>query len=312
MDEEYIPEERKRMINKVLRLVFLLIATGILVLLIIHGEIYPIYGLSSISGILLGFIAPCLHKAAQDCTGTNEWQTSLRKLLRGKLITNDSLIRISFAYLYRIQIDGKYMLIRNKRGTKKYQPVGGVYKYEKAEKDYIAENYHVVNDNKIINDKESKDDYRLYVPAKYLKCFVERFDSSTAQRELISNVGREFTEELIRPRILDFSHIEYRYCGRHFTTIEYSRVFNCYELLLADIVELKPTGIQEESIRNLMKNTSSEYVFVTADEIKSCGVRAETGDLEENIADHTIKTLQETENKLINYKNQRTSFSVDL
>ena len=74
----------------------------------------------------------------------------------------------------------------------------------------------------------------------------------------------------------------------------------------------KPTGIQEESIRNLMKNTSSEYVFVTADEIKSCGVRAETGDLEENIADHTIKTLQETENKLINYKNQRTSFSVDL
>ena len=41
-------------------------------------------------------------------------------------------------------------------------------------------------------------------------------------------------------------------------------------------------------------------------------VRAETGDLEENIADHTIKTLQETENKLINYKNQRTSFSVDL
>ncbi len=38
---------------------------------------------------------------------------------------NDKEIRLSFAYLIRIRINDKYLLIKSKRD--KYQPVGGVY-----------------------------------------------------------------------------------------------------------------------------------------------------------------------------------------
>ena len=36
--------------------------------------------------------------------------------------------RISYAYLFRIKIENKYLLIKGKR-IEQYQPVGGVFKY---------------------------------------------------------------------------------------------------------------------------------------------------------------------------------------
>ena len=38
-------------------------------------------------------------------------------------------IRFSIAYLYRIQIEDKYLLIKSNRIKDFYQPVGGAYKY---------------------------------------------------------------------------------------------------------------------------------------------------------------------------------------
>src|SRR5690242_2262007 len=40
-----------------------------------------------------------------------------------------SEIRLSISYLYRIEMNGKYLLIKSYRIPNTYQPVGGVYKY---------------------------------------------------------------------------------------------------------------------------------------------------------------------------------------
>ncbi|MBR0171669.1 MAG: hypothetical protein IJQ21_02645 [Lachnospiraceae bacterium] len=61
----------------------------------------------------------------------------------------------------------------------------------------------------------------------------------------MDNVGREFKEELIDTRLLNWSHIEYRYCGRYMSDLRFEKHFQMYELLLADVVELMPTKEQE-------------------------------------------------------------------
>ena len=92
---------------------------------------------SSIAGLFLGVSLQALFHSIQDVFDTTDWKMSQRKLKRGGFITDNTIIRISFAYLYRIKIGDKYLLVKNERGTGKYQPVGGVYKFEEDEKRMI-------------------------------------------------------------------------------------------------------------------------------------------------------------------------------
>ena len=64
------------------------------------------------------FITIFIEKARgslQDLNDTTNWKTSQRRLVRGGFIKNDDIIRISFAYLYRIKIGNKYLLVQNTR-----------------------------------------------------------------------------------------------------------------------------------------------------------------------------------------------------
>lgn len=283
---------------KALKIIVFGLLSVIMFLIIVLFEInsWPVG--SSISGLVLGFSLPSLWKSIQDLTDTTEWKTSQRKLKRGDFIKDDTIIRISFAYLYRIKIGDKYLLVKNERGTGKDQPVGGVYKLFGNEKIELKNRYKVKDDNKISIDESSRDDYRLRIENRYLRKFVKRFDCK-ADRERIDNLSREFREELIDKNIVNWNHISYRYCGRHITELHWGKHFQCYELLLADIVELLTTPEQEQDLRNLQNQHSENYRFVTAEEISSLGVNTNSGDLRETIADHLAKILQENEGMLI-------------
>ena len=283
---------------KALKIIVFGLLSVIMFLIIVLFEInsWPVG--SSISVLVLGFSLPSLWKSIQDLTDTTEWKTSQRKLKRGDFIKDDTIIRISFAYLYRIKIGDKYLLVKNERGTGKDQPVGGVYKLFGNEKIELKNRYKVKDDNKISIDESSRNDYRLRIENRYLRKFVKRFDCK-ADRERIDNLSREFREELIDKNIVNWNHISYRYCGRHITELHWGKHFQCYELLLADIVELLPTPEQEQDLRNLQNQHSENYRFVTAEEISSLGVNTNSGDLRETIADHSAKILQENEGMLI-------------
>ena len=123
-----------------------------------------------------------------------DWKASQRKLLRGKIIRKDTIIRISFAYLYRIKVGDKYLLVKNGKGSGKYQPVGGVYKLKDNERTELNNLFSVIDDEKVPFDSSLKDDYRLQMPCRYLRKFVKRFDSKDACRERIDDVSREFKE----------------------------------------------------------------------------------------------------------------------
>ena len=266
---------------------------------------------SSLAGIALGFSLPGLVNSIQDLLDTTNWKTSQRKLKRGRFIEDSTIIRISFAYLYRIKIGNKYLLVKNERGTGKYQPVGGVYKLLGKEKMELRNRYKVKDDNKIPLDRSSRDDYRLRLENRYLRKFVKRFDRK-AEREQIYNLSREFREELIEKGIINWSQITYRFCGRHMTELHFGDHFQCYELLLADVVELVPTPEQEADLERLVKQQSDTYRFATADEITSLGVDTASGDLRENIADHTLKIIQENEGQLMRISGVGKTYTINL
>jgi hypothetical protein len=296
---------------KALKIIVFGLLSVIMFLIIVLFEInsWPVG--SSISGLVLGFSLPSLWKSIQDLTDTTEWKTSQRKLKRGDFIKDDTIIRISFAYLYRIKIGDKYLLVKNERGTGKDQPVGGVYKLFGNEKIELKNRYKVKDDNKISIDESSRNDYRLRIENRYLRKFVKRFDCK-ADRERIDNLSREFREELIDKNIVNWNHISYRYCGRHITELHWGKHFQCYELLLADIVELLPTPEQEQDLRNLQNQHSENYRFVTAEEISSLGVNTNSGDLRETIDDHSAKILQENEGMLISNSNVGKIYDCEL
>ncbi|MDD3415415.1 MAG: hypothetical protein PHY47_15635 [Lachnospiraceae bacterium] len=278
-------------------------------LYVVEKKTIPVIG--CFIGVVLGILIPYLGKLLIDLSDVDLWQVELRQLRRAGILKKNDKVRISFAYLFRIKVDDKYMLVLNGRGTQKYQPVGGAYKCSEEEKDYLCNKFSVVDDDKIKLDKSSHNDYRLHVPVKYLKKFIKRFNKSS-NRETISDLSREFKEELIETNILDFSHIMYRYCGRHFTKIEYSRHFNCYELLMADIVELKETKEQMQILRDLGTCKSKNFRFVNAKQIKTCGIVEGTDKMVENIGDHTIKILQDNEIELYKVKRNNKIYEVDI
>ena len=262
---------------------------------------------STLSGTFLGITIPYFLSSMIDLSDNKSWKNSQRKLKRAGLIHKDTKIRISFAYLFRIKVDGKYFLVQNVR-TKKYQPVGGAYKLEPKEAQYLSEKIPVEDDDRIPIDTTTRGDYRLYVKNKDLRRFIKRFDE-TPYRENINNLSREFIEELFTTNILDkdtFGDLTYKYCGRHITDVEYGNFFECYELLLADIIEVRLTDKQEELFRKLMEKTDNQYIFAKFNEIKTGGVKHGTSDLKDNIANHAPKILSENSDILINkcrYKN---------
>lgn len=94
-----------------------------------------------------------------------------------------------------------YLLV-NEHHDNIFRPVGGVYKFETELN--IAEKFEGEYDgiHGVVEDTEN--DLRLIISTQKLKNFSEWF-ASRSHRETISNLTREFCEELIETDILDAS-----------------------------------------------------------------------------------------------------------
>lgn len=289
----------------------ILLSVG-LILLIIICDINDCTSGSTILSVFLGLSLPWIVLSFQNLLDTTDWKVSQRRLKRGGFINDNTIVRISFAYLFRIKVGSKYLLVKNERGTEKFQPVGGVYKFKDEEKSVLTNQFHVMDDNKISIDASSRDDYRLRMENRYLRKFIKRFNK-TKNRESIENLGREFTEELVNTGILNWNKLTYRYCGRHITELKFEEHFQIYELLLADVVELIPTEEQTIDLNHLfIQNTDERVHFATAEEINALGIDTTKNKLNETIGDHTKKILQEMEPSLTKVSGSGELFTVNL
>jgi hypothetical protein len=209
-------------------------------------------------------------------------------ILQTQWYKSNQPIRATVAYLFRIEYNGKYLLIkRHKNDNKGYQPVGGTYKYFKEENRKIFDDLGIEPCNKIERDEDTENDLRIVIgKRKKLIRFLKWFDSRK-DREL--DPWREFFEEMIAPGHVKeavFRHIKYVFIRKHEEYVSPSPVYNIDEFRYADIFELRlETDEQKNAIKSLV-GKNDEVFFATADEIRKGATNSG-----QTILPHTFKIL---------------------
>lgn len=257
-----------------------------------------------ISSFVLSFSTKPYVEYIRSISIKYKWQEDLYSLIKKGNIKKDDYIRISYAYLYRIKINNKYLLIQNFRYEHpKYQPVGGVYKYtDEYKKLYIDDRYVITDDN--VSDKTTKNDFRLKVIAGKINKFYSDFNTGVQLRENSNFILREFYEEFfeennnIKNQRDKFGDIGVKFIGRHIEGITYSPYFSIYEMLLADIYELDFSVEQKNIILDII-SSSQNFKLVSSDEIKSRGHIKGSYKFSDFITAHSYKILDETSKQLL-------------
>lgn len=194
------------------------------------------------------------------------WRNRKRlMLLCGTQIKRNQRVRVSAAYLFRIMINGKYLLVKGKRIATQYQPIGGVYRrYESAQ--VFFEKMDVLSDEGMSTCKDARMDLRVTLPRKNLLSFLDWFDARQ-NREVA--LQREFYEEMIVAGPLSVDALtsfspEYVKCNER--KIHYSKHFGMHELLLHEVYELKLSKAQEKAILKYIEESDS-MILASAQEI---------------------------------------------
>lgn len=175
-------------------------------------------------------------------------------------------IRLSFSYLYKIEVDGKYLLVRGNRMKDRYQPIGGVYKFYPEAKTFL-DSIQYVPDTKMKNNDET-DDLRIQIKGQNLLKF---FDWFTSMQDREYDPCREFYEEVLQDGTLPeekFRHLKYRKVNVHNKGITWSEYLNINEVLYADIFDVTLSEEQKEIVRRAVKEHPEKLCLASPDEMR--------------------------------------------
>ncbi|MFI7604817.1 hypothetical protein ACIBTV_06815 [Micromonospora sp. NPDC049366] len=214
------------------------------------------------SGFVTGAAIPLIDAVIQN----RRWL----RIFWLSLIYRRQTIRLSISYLYRIKVDGLYLLTKGKRFST-YVPVGGVYKYAESAKRHLDQ-LGILTDDLIPVDESSKNDLRVRVPGKNLVAFFRWFESGESRE---TSPWREFWEELVDEGVVSadaFPWIFERRIRRHVTPMRYSTFAQSREILVADIYELEATPEQVKELELLRSSGNPSTIWADADQIRRRGV----------------------------------------
>lgn len=254
---------------------FLIIAVflGLIIYLAING---------SMGGLITSVVIEVIIIVGTHLLGKFKFWKYGFKLKLYEIFKPNLEIRISASYLYRIEIKGKYLLVKNRKRNV-FQPIGGVYKYYESAKNFLNE-IEFKPDNKMQIDDVNQYDLRIRIKAKYITKFLDWFYSKS-DREI--DYLREFKEEVVLTKILSskFENIKPKFLRSIKNKVEYSSFFNCYEIKPKDIIELELTGAQYKELEKLSNTTSEEYKFANEQEILCNGITEDSQEVK--FGDHT-------------------------
>lgn len=89
------------------------------------------------------------------------------RLALSSILHYNRRVRVSISYLFRIELNGNYLLVRGGRYPDQFQPVGGVYKFNPSAKDAFRR-WSVESDDFVPIDNVSRDDLRIRIPGRHL------------------------------------------------------------------------------------------------------------------------------------------------
>lgn len=185
-------------------------------------------------------------------------------IFRTKIIlaSKGEYIRFSMSYQYRIKVKNHYLLVKNSNPQWNfYQHVGGKYKRLDETKKVLAD-FGCTDDLKMKTDGLKKGDLAVFVPAEYAIEFIDWFNTKRGRE--ISH-WREFYEELVygKASVLSkekFPYVQYSFVGSVITPLKKAHGWNCWEILLYDVLDLLPNADQEKELETLLQNGDTDYI----------------------------------------------------
>lgn len=243
--------------------------------------------LMSVSGAVLGAIV----SSAYELIDTKE--QGFKTWFLSQIRYRQKSVYLSFSYLYKIEVDNKYLLIRGNRLKNRYQPVGGVYKYYREAKPAL-EKLNCHPDTRMKNDEELFD-IRLNIPGKNVLKFIEWF-KSMENREY--DPLREFSEELLDSGLLpkecfekiDYRKIYTRNIGFSYYIGDEAHKKERPEVIYSDIFEIVLNEAQKDAIRKSVRENPDQLCLVTHEEISTHCCK---GSVERNIGNNAPWILGE-------------------
>lgn len=196
-------------------------------------------------------------------------------------------VRVSLAYLFRIKIDGRYLLVKNSKIANQYQPIGGIYKRFASFSD-VANKLEVTDEKK--ESFRVTGDLRVYVKSKNTIEFIKWFQTKR-NREV--NVIREFFEEIIDRQILDansLKDIKFEFIKTYDSGLHYASQFSSFEILLHDIFEVQLDQRSEDKLKQYVSSSPDKYLILAEqNDIQSKAITIDGVD--HKIGEQTINIL---------------------
>lgn len=234
------------------------------------------------NGLVSAFIASIIPLIDTHGYGFKMWYQS-------KIKHRNKDIYLSFSYLYKIEVEGRFLLIRGHRMKDRFQPIGGVYKFYQEAKPFL-ESIKFQSDTMIGNTDET-DDLRIRIKGKYLLDFIDWF-IKMENREY--GPEREFYEEMIASNLLpeeQFRHLRYRKIKVHNKGITKAPIPNRIdEVIYADIFEVTLTEIQKQIVKKSVNEHPKDLCLASPEEMKS---RCFGGSVEMNLGNNVPWLLEE-------------------
>lgn len=212
----------------------------------------------------------------------------------GRLPKNE-YVRISAAYLLRIRLDNRYLLVKGHR-VKKFQPIGGAFqRYPGASE--IINKLGVLDDNKIEIDEINRGDLRVRVPALKVISFLKWFDTG---KDRETTIEREFREEVIKTEILPANLFEHPRASLLYEcqNFHFSSHYRCHEILLHQVYEVHLTDSQKEYLRSTLHHQSPEWIWSTEEAIMHLGYEGNRKLYE--VGEHTRLLIAKNNNLFLN------------
>ncbi len=207
--------------------------------------------------------------------------------IKTKILYRNQEVRLSISYLYRIKVNDRYLLVKNRKNDY-YQLVGGAYKALDSSRTVFAR-YKVKPDRKFQTDHGvAKNDLRFTVPGKNVLPMLAWFHSRE-DREI--SQWREFCEELLSTDILDrqlFRYIDYSYAVTLQTPIRKAKKLDMQEVLVYEIYDLIPNTEQLAYFEALQaRGDTSEIKWADRLLIENLGFNEHTKETLYEIGAHT-------------------------
>jgi hypothetical protein len=247
-----------------------------------------------LSGIILMIFSLLLKPYSEELKKIfiySDWYSTYLSLIQKGKIKKTDRVRISFDRLYRIKSKGKYYLYFNKK-YQKYMALGSLNVYSnKSKSDFIKIN--AIQDNNVKGNE-----FKFTVPSQNLGKLISKIKKNFPKSKVNYYVTKDFLHscEINKIQLKKDNIVSIDFQGRIESNLEYSRLYQQYEMKFYDIYNVK---LNQEGIEFL--NENNDTLWVTEKKIYSNGSDPENQIYSENIHNNVYRILEQESKNYIKF-----------